>query len=292
MYIHDIEYHNPTSLQDLLELLDQYGEDSKLLAGGTDLILQMKFNKWNQKHIINVKQVDRLNKKEYNGDYFVIGCNTTLSELLDDPEVKSNYRALWDSIHELADRQIRNRGTVVGNICNASPAADTTPPLLAYGARVSIQSLHSKRTVPLAEFFVGPGKTSLRTGEFVKEIQIPKPNENTYCSFQKIGRTYDDIAIINAAVQVQFDNSLVCTSASISMGAVGPTTRRAPKAETLLVNKRIDEQLIKYASIQAASESSPITDVRASAEYRKKMVEVLVERSLTDVLNKAQIKKN
>jgi CO/xanthine dehydrogenase FAD-binding subunit len=292
MYIHELEYHSPQSLKELLELLKTHGDDAKLLAGGTDLILQMKFNKWKQKNIIDVKEVQGLNHKAYQNGYFIIGCNTTLSEVLEIPEVKNDYRALWDAIHELADLQIRNRGTVVGNICNASPAADASPPLLVYGTKVVIVSSTGERELPLGEFFVGPGRTALKPDEMVKEVHIPKPLPNTYCSFQKLGRVYDDIAVINAAVQIQFDESLQIICAGIGMGAVGPTTRRAPIAESMLAGKSLDEHMIKAVAAQASDESSPIKDVRASAEYRKKMVGVLVERALTDVLNKAKNKKN
>ena len=288
MYIHELEYHSPQTLPELLALLQKYGDNAKLLAGGTDLILQMKFNRWKQEHLINLKEVSGLKQKEYQGDHFVIGCNTTLSEVLEVPEVKRDFPALWNAIHELADWQIRNRGTVVGNICNASPAADTSPPLLAYGAKVVIVSRASERVLPLQDFFVGPGKTALQTDEIVKEIRIPQPGPNTYCSFQKLGRVYDDIAIINAAVQLQVDDALQCVSAAIAMGAVGPTTRRAPKAEAILTGNRLDDQAIRAAAAQAAEEATPITDVRASAEYRKKMVGVLVERALRDVLQKAE----
>lgn len=292
MYIHDIEFHSPTNVEELLELLDKYGDDAKVLAGGTDLILQMKFNKWKQNHIINLKGVKPLNKLEQNEDYLTIGCNTTLSKLLEDDYVKEQYKALWQSIYELADRQIRNRGTLIGNICNASPAADTSPALLCGATLVSIQSRAGKRVVPLEKFFVGPGKTVLEKGEFVDEVHIPKPKPNTFSSFQKLGRTYDDIAIINVAVQGQFDNSLNCHSVSISMGAVGPTTKKAPQAEIILKGNKVDEVLIKKAAQKASEEATPITDVRATAEYRKKMIEVLTERALFDIIDQIEGFKN
>jgi carbon-monoxide dehydrogenase medium subunit len=292
MYIHELEYHSPQSLPELLELLKIHGDDAKLLAGGTDLILQMKFNKWKQKNIIDLKEVRGLNDKSYQNGYFIIGCNTTLTELLEIADVKNDFRALWDAIHELADLHIRNRGTMVGNICNASPAADASPPLMVYGTKVVIASSTGERKLPLGEFFVGPGRTALKPDEMVKEVHIPKPAPDTYCSFQKLGRVYDDIALINAAVQLQFDESLQVISASIGMGAVGPTTRYAPKAAAMLTGKQMDENLIQAVAAQAADESSPIKDVRASAEYRKKMVGVLVDRALTDVLNKATNKRN
>lgn len=289
MYIHDIEYHNPKSKHELLQYLDKYGENSKLLAGGTDLILQMKFNKWPQKYIINLKNVTELKKIKVDETYFTVGCNITLTELLDNSYVKNNYKALWHSINELADRQIRNRGTLAGNICNASPAADTSTPLMAYGALVSIQSLAGHRVVPLHTFFTGPGKTSLKENEFVDEIKIPLPPRNTFCNFQKLGRTYDDIAIINAAARVELDDKGRCLSASITMGAVAPAIKQAVRASSLLKGQKLTESLILEAAAEASREADPITDVRASAEYRKKMAGVLVKRALTAVNQKSKL---
>lgn len=288
MLIHEIEYHAPTELEDLLNLLHHYGDDAKLLAGGTDLIVQLKLKKWNQRHIIDVKQVKGLNKINKRDDHYVIGCNTTLSELLKMPDIKQNYRALWDSINELADRQIRNRGTLVGNLCNASPAADTPPPLLTYQAQLRVQSIKKDKMVPVKDFFVGPGKTVLNADEMVTEIHIPIPPPRTYCAFQKIGRVYDDIAILNASVQLQFDASLTCTSASIAMGAVGPTVGQAHKAEEMLIGQKLNQDLIRNAARQAAQESSPISDVRASEKYRRTTIQVIVERALMDVFQKLQ----
>jgi CO/xanthine dehydrogenase FAD-binding subunit len=288
MFIHELEYHYPTTYSELVQLLHKYQNDSKLLAGGTDLILQMKFNRWPQKHIIDVKGVQGTVGFKLTEDYVTVDWKTTLSELLNLEEIKQNYPALWHSINELADRQIRNRGTLVGNICNASPAADTSPVLVAYGASVCLASIEGERVLDITEFFIGPGKTALKPNEFVKEIYFPKRKVNTYCSFQKLGRTYDDIALINAATQLEVDQNLVCTQASIAMGAVGPTTRKAPQAEAFLVGKKLDEQTIKEAAVLASQDASPITDVRATAEYRRKMAGVLVKRTLEKIVQQAQ----
>ncbi|WP_134702812.1 xanthine dehydrogenase family protein subunit M [Ammoniphilus sp. YIM 78166] len=289
MFIHEIDYHSPNTVQELLDLLDHYKDEAKLLAGGTDLILQLKLNRWSQKTIINVKELPGLNQKRYDGDHFVIGCNTTLTELLDTTAVELDYRALWHAISELADVQCRNRGTLTGNICNASPAADSSPVLLAYDARVVAVSVEGQRTIPMEEFFAGPGRTTLRPNEFAREIHIPKPAPTQYCSFQKLGRTYDDIALLNSAVKVEIDPSTqICSFARVTVGAAAPTAFRATEAEQLINGNPLNEEVIKAAAQAAAEQSRPITDVRASASYRKKMVGVLVERALRDILAKAE----
>ncbi|MET3506513.1 FAD binding domain-containing protein [Halalkalibacter oceani] len=288
MFINEIEYHNPTSVDALLACLDQYGEDGKLLAGGTDLILQMKFKRWSQQHIINVKSIPELKKIETSDSYLEIGCNTTLSELLDHDGVKSLYPALWQAIYELADRQIRNRGTLVGNVCNASPAADANTALLIYHSEVHIQSSADSKIVPISEFWLGPSKTILKPNEFVRAIRLPLPGERAFSSFQKLGRTYDDIAIINAAASVELDEAGQCTGARIAMGAVGPTTLQAPLASAHLLGKRLDKTVIEEAAKMASDEASPITDVRASATYRRKMVRVLVARALHDIVLRSE----
>lgn len=281
-------YHRPETMKDLLQLLTTYGEDAKLLAGGTDLVLQMKLNKWPQTHIIDVKEIQEAEGIRIDDQYVKIGFNVKLTELLAHPEIKSNYKALWDSVDGLADVQVRNRATLAGNICNASPAADTVPPLMSYGSVVRILSERGERTVALDEFFVGPGKTVLKPDEMVESIWIPRRKPNTYCSFQKLGRLYDDIAVLNAAVQIEWDSEGTCSRATIVMGAVGPTALRAKKAEAMLTGAKWNDELVAKAADQAKEESSPITDVRASAEYRKHSIGVYVKRALLDAWNQYQ----
>ncbi|MCM3761146.1 xanthine dehydrogenase family protein subunit M [Alkalihalobacillus oceani] len=288
MFINEIEYHNPSSVDALLACLDQYGENGKLLAGGTDLILQMKFKRWPQQHIIDIKSIAEFKKIEITASYLEIGCSTTLSELLDHDGVKGLYPALWQAIYELADRQIRNRGTLVGNVCNASPAADANTALLIYHSEVHVQSSAGSKVVPISEFWLGPGKTILQPNEFVRAIRLPLPGDRFFSSFQKLGRTYDDIAIINVAVSVEVDESGQCTGARVAMGAVGPTTLQAPLAAAHLLGKRLDRTVIEEAAAMAGDEASPITDVRASAAYRKKMVSVLVGRALHDIVRRSE----
>lgn len=283
MYIADIDYYRPTSLQELLDLLKKYGKKSKILAGGTDLILQMKLKSKQPACLIDVKGIDEFKKMYVEDDKLVVGCGVTLTELWRSQQVKNEFPALWGAVNMHADRQIRNRGTLVGNLCNASPAAETAPPLLTYGAQVQIQSSSGQRVVSLNKFFVGPGQTVLAEDELVTRVYIPKPPSNSYCSFKKLSRVYDDIAIINAAARLEFDQSGKCKSAQIFMGAVGPTVKRASQAEQLLVDKNLDDDLIIRAAQLARQDASPITDVRASAEYRRKTIGVLVERALRDI---------
>ena len=283
MYLEEMDYFRPETVPELLALLKEYGSDARILAGGTDLILQMKLKMKKADCLIDVKGIEAFKAVEETEEAFTVGCGVSLTALWQSQTVKEHFPALWDSINVHADRQIRNRGTLIGNLCNASPAADTTAPLLTYSARVTIQSENKTKEVDLASFFTGPGKTILEAGELVTDVRIPKPPKVSFCAFQKLGRVYDDIAIVNASARLEFSEDGRCASASIYMGAVGPVVRRAPKAEELLVGERLTEELIQAATNTAREESSPITDARASAEYRKHTIGVLVERALKDI---------
>jgi carbon-monoxide dehydrogenase medium subunit len=183
--------------------------------------------------------------------------------------------------------QTRNRATVVGNLCNASPAADTAPALLAYGAQVKLASLQGERSLPLTDFFVGPGRTALQDNELVAEVLLPAPTPQTGGAFFRRTRTAMDIAVVCVAVVLRLANG-TCQDAGIALGSVGPTPLRATRAEQALRGQTLTDRLLDEASRLAAEEARPIDDVRSTAEYRREMVRVLTRRGLAQAVERAR----
>lgn len=216
-----------------------------------------------------------------------IGPTTLQDEVAQSPQIQQLYPALAEAASWVGAVQTRNRATLVGNLCNASPAADTAPALLSYGAQVKIASAQGERTVALEEFFTGPGKTVLQDHELVAEIILPGPRPRTGGSFFRRTRTAMDIAVVCGAAVLNLANG-TCEDVRISLGAVGPTPIRAVRAESALRGQSLTESLIAEASRMAAEEARPIDDVRSSAEYRREMVHVLTRRGLTWALERAQ----
>ncbi len=284
----DFEYLEPTSLQQALEWLNTYRGRVRVLAGGTDLFLRLKKHVFTPDYVIDLKRAPGLDYLASEGQGGVrIGPTALQGDVARSPLVQRSFPALAEAARWVGSIQTRNRATVVGNLCNASPAADTAPALLAYGAQVKLASLQGERTIPLTDFFVGPGRTALQDNELVAEVVIPAPAPQTGGAFFRRTRTAMDIAVVCAAAVLNLTNG-TCQEARIALGAVGPTPLRAPRAEQALRGQAPTEQLIEEASRLAAEEARPIDDVRSTAEYRREMVQVLTRRGLTQALERAR----
>jgi carbon-monoxide dehydrogenase medium subunit len=287
------EYHAPTSLQEALDHLSQYGDNGKVFAGGTDLLVAMKKKETIAEHLINLKGI-----KELKGIYYdetrglKIGGLVTLGELERSKVVKEKFSILWDAVNLMAAPQIRNLGTIGGNLCSAVPAADTAPPLIALGASVKLEGSNGGRTVLVENFFEGPGESVLKPYEILTEVLIPDLSENSGgAHFKLMRRNALDLALVSVAVYMRLDaEKRACQEVRIALGAVAPTPIRASRAEEILINKEIDENLGAEAGRVACQEARPISDIRASEEYRTAMVEVLTKRAIMEAWKK--IKEN
>lgn len=277
------EVHRPGSLQEALEILEKYGEDVRPIAGGTDLVLAVRSGALKAGHIMDITRIPELRTLDLDGDTLIVGAAVTISELLELEVVKERLPALWEAMYWLGSPQIRNVATLVGNICNASPAADTAPPLMIYDARVRILGPGGKRVIPIEEFFVHVKKTVLEPGEMVGFVEIPI-KEGFRSRFRKIGkRRAEVLSIVNAAVGFFFGNGRM-EGVRIALGSVAPTPIRARTAEAVLEGKEPSMELVEEAASRAREETRPISDVRASAEYRREMSFVLVRRLILDLL--------
>lgn len=271
------------SLSEASSLLAEHGEGARLMAGGTDLLIQLRRKVRVPSVVIGLSGIpgaDRLAVDEVHG--LIIGPLAVLATVADDADVRRRFRALAQAAAATATVPVRNRATVAGNLCNASPAADTAAPLLVYDAEVVLLSGGGQRTLPLAQFFRGPGRTSLERAEVLAEIRVPAPGPSTGSDYQRLsGRSHVDIAAVSVAALVALDARGVVTRARVALGAVAPVPLRVERAEELLVGHPVAPERMAQAAAAAAAAARPISDVRASADYRRRMVEVLTRRALT-----------
>ncbi len=280
--MHDFEYLRPKSLPEAVTAFNRYGKDARLLAGGTELVNEMRFGKTQPKQVIDLKHIEGLDYLDLSSAGLRIGAlyrvrDAERSVLLR----RSRYGAISFAAGTLGSPQVRNKATIVGNLCRCSPSADLIPPLLALDARAKITGNGTERVVEVEKMLLGPGKTVLETGEIVTELEIPGMSEHAGCSYYKLSpRNSLDLAIVGVAVMVRMDPyTSRCVDARIVLGAVAPTAIRVPKAEAVFVGSRMSESTIEEAARIASDESKPLDDVRASAWYRKKMVGVIVKRT-------------
>jgi carbon-monoxide dehydrogenase medium subunit len=276
------ELFQPTSLREASEIQRKNGAGGYFLAGGTDLAIAIKEKGLAPRYVVDLKKIPSLSGIRENRDGSIrIGALTTMREVETSALICKRYPFLAQSAGEVGSIQIRNRATIGGNMANATPSADVAPTLLVLEATAKIWGLDGERTVPLNEFFVGPGKTVMQRDELLTELTVPAtPHElvGEYIKFSP--REMMDLAYIGVAVALVLDGAMRCRHARIALGAVSPTPMRARKAEALLLNHILTEELAGRAGEQASQECKPISDVRSSAEYRREMVRVNTKRAL------------
>lgn len=276
-------YLVPAGIEETLEQLAAFQGEAPILAGGTDLLLDLMNNNRHVPAVIDITCIPGQSKIEVEKDELVIGACATLYDVARSGIVQQFAPQLVRAIKTMASLQIRNIATVGGNIANASPAADCVPPLLTADCRVVIASQEGHRETPLNTFLLGPGKTECALDEVIVALRIPLPSSKTASAFEKLGlRRAMAIAVTNVAVSVSMANGQV-ERARIALGSVAPTAVRAFEAEELLVNTRLEDETLQEASELAMRATSPIDDLRGSAIYRRKMARALTLRGLQQV---------
>jgi CO/xanthine dehydrogenase FAD-binding subunit len=273
-------YRKATSLADAVSARGQ--SDTFLLAGGTDLIAQMKSGHRIPAAIVDVKQIPELITVAVStGGDLEIGAAVTATTLAGNAHLRQHHAALHDAVQLIGSLQVQNRATVGGNICNAAPSADAVPALIADAAMANIAGPGGVRTILLEELFTGPGRTALGAGELLVSVTLPKRaarSASVYLRFTP--RREMDIAIAGAAARIDVDDSGAITAAWISLASVAPTPIRAPNAEAHLQGNTVSAKAFAEAAIAAQSDATPISDTRASADYRRDLIAVLVRRAL------------
>jgi len=272
----EFEYLAPKTLNEALSLLEKYKDKSgRILAGGTDLLVKMKTIDLKTDYLINIKNIPELNFVD-TADGLKIGAAVPLSHIEGIGKVKGRYPALYEGIKSMAAIAVRNMGTIVGNICNASPAADAVPPLISYGAEVKLVSKRGERTVLVEDFIIGVGKTVIEADELITQVNIPEMSKNSGSAFSKKGRVKADIAKINLAVYLEREDN-ICKDCKIVLGSVAVKAIRAKEAEGLLKGQTVNTSLIDKIAKEASEEIKPIDDIRSSVEYRTEIARVMVE---------------
>lgn len=280
--MHPFSYVSPSSLDEAIALLQRDGRSS-LIAGGTDLIVEIKEEIRQPDCLVDINKIPGLSDLHFDKSKgLTIGALTKVRTVEQSPDVKDKYPGLYHAVSQLGSIQIRNRATVIGNICRASPSADTPPPLIAAGASVIISGPGGIRKIELQDFFTAPGQTVLKDDEIVTHIRIPPPPPQTGAVYLKLGRRKAmELATAGVAVSLSMDGD-ICRTIRIVLGAVAPTPIRVNKAEDLIAGTHVNEREIALAAKTAMAEASPISDVRSSAEYRREMVGVLTEQAINE----------
>ncbi len=285
------EYLEANTLRQAVSMLQRHGDQARIVAGCTDFLVQWRQGTFTPRYVVNIQRIRGLSRVSYgsrNGLH--LGALVKVQTLETHPVIRQHYPALSGAATAFAGLQVRNLATVGGNVCNASPAGDILPPLLAFGASCGIVSSAGKRWVPLDRFFKGPGSTALEPGEILVEFSLPPPPPNTGSLYIKHSpRGAMDIAKVGVAAFVALeDDGWVCRDVKLALGAVAPTPIRVYAAEEMLRGRALTWNLVKAAALEAQREATPIDDVRSSAAYRKAMVGVLSQQALERAIEMAQ----
>jgi carbon-monoxide dehydrogenase medium subunit len=285
MHLPNFEYLAPGNPAELAAMLTKYGKEARILSGGTDLLVQMKEYDLTPKYVIDITGLGELSTISFEEESgLVIGSAAKMDELLRVPVVRERYQALWTATETVGARQILAMSSLGGNICNASPAADTPPAMVAFDADVKLVSADESRRMPLLDFILGNRKTALREGEYLESISLAAPppdSGSAYHHFRVRGGM--EIAMVSTTVNVRVDpDTRSVKDLRIVLGVVAPTPIRARDAEQMIAGQVPDEELLASAAEACAKVSRPIDDFRASAEYRREMLKVLFERAFNE----------
>ncbi len=281
------DYVRPTSPQEVTRLLLKSNGDARLFMGGTDVFIRMRDGILVPKCLIDVKRLPGMRHVKFSKRMgLTIGAGVDMNTLARHPAISEHYPLLVEALESVASYQLRTRATMGGNLCNASPAADTAPAALALGANVVLCGRRGERVMPLDEFFVGPGKNACRAGEFLLRIEIPPPPRGAAGRYLKLGRNaHGDLAIVGVAVLGYPDKaSKSGFGFRIALASVAPTPIRALQAEAILSDAPLAPAVLQAAAEAAMEAAKPIDDIRSSADYRKAMVKVLTRRALDAVV--------
>ena len=290
MLLPKFEFHEPIKLPEACELMGELKDKGRLLAGGTDLLVNMKKKLVAPEHLVSLARIEELKGIDASNGLFKIGACVTAAELAESEVIRGLFGALEAGAASLGSPLIRNMATIGGNLVAARPAADLPTALMAYGAEVVLKRSSGDRSVPVDDFFKGPGETLLGPDEILTRVLLRKPQPASGAAYIKLGlRKTLEISLVNVAVYIGLDSQDgSIQTARVVLGAVAPTPIRAPSAEKIILGKKPSDALFESAGNEAAKDSKPIDDFRGSAEYRTDMVKVLTHRALSKAYHDAQ----
>jgi carbon-monoxide dehydrogenase medium subunit len=281
------DYLRPATIPEAIALLQQYGDDAKILSGGQSLIPMMKLRLTRPSYLIDINRISGLSYVKEEDGHLKIGGLTREAELESSPLIHSKYPIILDTAHVIADPQVRNLATLAGNLAHGDPANDHPATMLALGAKVVATGPTGARVIPIGDFFVSLFTTALQPNEIVTEIQIPVPPTRSGGAYLKLERKVGDFATAAVAAQVTLDASGSCQQAGIGLTNVGPTPIKATKAEDFLRGKKPDDATLRQAAQLAADSAQPSADLRGPVEYKKGLVKELAFRALSRAVERA-----
>jgi CO/xanthine dehydrogenase FAD-binding subunit len=281
------DYLEPHTIDEALSMLSQYKGKAKVIAGGTDILPKLKEREMKAPEVIialnGIPDLDYIKYDEVGG--LSLGALATIHAVETSPIVRERFGVLFQAAESMASTQVRNRGTIGGNLCNAVPSADTAPALLTLEASLKLSSQNGERVVKVEDFFTGPNETVLTDEEILQEINVSNLPPHSQGRYLKLTpRRSMDLAVVGVAVVVTAEDG-ICNDIRIALGAVAPTPIRARQAENVIRGQKLSDELIERAAWIAAGECRPISDHRASAEYRCSMVEVLTKRAIQQAIS-------
>lgn len=285
-------YVAPTSVQDAVAVLAEHaksGNRAQVLAGGTDLLVQMRSVDTDPRTIVDIKHIADTNKIDIGAKETFIGSAVPSAVTYENAELQALFPGLLEAGDLIGSTQIQGRATIGGNLCNASPAGDSIPALIVNSALCAIAGPNGARDMPVEDFVIGVGQNALQDGEFLVGMKLPNPPKNSGDAYLRfIPRTEMDIAVAGCGVRVTLDGSGKCTAARVSIGAVAPTPLLVPAAADALIGTSLDDAALAAAGAACTAASSPISDKRGTADYRRKVVAVLCKRATAIARDRAK----
>lgn len=283
----EFDYYAPSTLQEAIALLEQYGEEAKVLAGGQSLIPAMRFRLALPQVLVDINHIEGLEYLRESNGHLAIGATAREVMLEESDLVNQKYTMLADASRVVADPIVRNRSTVGGNIAHADPANDHPAVLLAYNAQVVAQGPDGSRTIPIDDFFVDLFENALEANEILTEIRVPTPPANSGGAYIKLERKVGDYAISAVAAQLTLDGDR-CTAARIGLTNVNYVPMRAQNAEQAIIGQVITDEVLEMAGQAAAAECDPSADLRGSVEYKRDLTRVLTKRAIRRAMERAK----
>jgi len=284
-----MRYEAPQSVDAAVGLLAGAKGGAKVLAGGTDVLVQLHAELIEPDLLVDVKNIPELREIKAEGGGFRIGAAVPGVEIMDHASFSKAWPGVIEGVALIGSVQVKGRATIAGNLCNASPAADSVPAVIAAGAVVTVAGPGGTREVPVEEIVTGPGKTSLKTGEFITSFFFPpRPPHSGDCYLRLTPRTEMDIAVVGAGVSLTLDNSGTCTAARVSLGAVAPTPLLVKAAADAIIGTKVDDAALEKLGQAASAACNPISDKRGTKEYRIKTAAVMARRAAEKALERAR----
>jgi carbon-monoxide dehydrogenase medium subunit len=283
-----VSYTAPATVEDAVKALAGAAGLAKVLSGGTDLLVQLRSGRLKPELIVDTKRIPGMIGIRQENGHYVLGAATPGVAITADHAFEHAFPGIAEGIDLIGSMQIQGRCSIAGNLCNASPAADSVPPVIAARGTAIVAGPNGRREVPVEKIVVGPGRTSLEKGEFVVEFRIPKPKKHQAGAYLRfIPRTEMDIAVVGCAVDVTLDDNGVCTDARVVLGAVAPTQLIVEEAAQALIGHKLDEETLKRLDAAAQRACKPISDKRGTIEYRTKVAGVLARRAAAIAFERA-----